>query len=260
MLIVDTHCHAGLNWFEPVEMLVRQMELNGVEKATLVQHRGTYDNSYLIECAKKHPGKFAVVAIVDVSKADAGKALEGWARKGAVGVRLNAGDRSRGKDPLAIWKKASELGLAVSVPGQPEQFASREFEEVVASLPSLPIVIEHLAGVRPGEKEPYTTYKKALLLSKYPNTYIKVGGLGEISERPPVLRPEFRFDYTPPLVDMALEAFGPRRVMWGSDYPPVSNREGYGNALSGIRDYAALKSGADREWVMGRTAMEVWRF
>ncbi|MBM3926737.1 MAG: amidohydrolase [SAR202 cluster bacterium] len=260
MLIVDTHCHAGLNWFEPIEMLLRQMELNGVEKATLVQHRGAYDNSYLIEAAKKHPGKFAVVAIVDVSKADAGKALEGWARKGAVGVRLNASDRSPGKDLLAIWKKASELGLTVSVSGQTAPYASEEFEGLVVSMPKLPMVIEHLGNMKPGEKAPYSTYKRILSLAKYSNTYIKVGGLGEISERPPVLTPEFGFDYTPPLVDMALEAFGPKRVMWGSDYPPVSNREGYGNALAGIRDYPALKSKSDREWVMGKAAMEVWRF
>ena len=260
MLIVDTHCHAGLNWFEPVEMLLRQMELNGVEKATLVQHRGTYDNSYLLNCAKKHPGKFAVVAIVDVSKSDAAKALEGWVRKGAVGVRLNAGERSPGKDPLVIWKKASELGLTVSVPGRPSQYASKEFRELVESMPEMPMVIEHLAGVRPGEKAPYSTYKKALSLSKYSNTYIKIGGLGEISERPGVLKPSFGFDYTPPLVEMALEAFGPKRAMWGSDYPPVSGREGYGNALSGVRDHAALKSRGDREWVMGKTALKVWRF
>ncbi|SVB48487.1 uncharacterized protein METZ01_LOCUS201341, partial [marine metagenome] len=27
MLIIDTHTHAGPNWFEPIEMLVHQMEL-----------------------------------------------------------------------------------------------------------------------------------------------------------------------------------------------------------------------------------------
>ena len=35
MIIVDTHTHAGPNWFEPVEMLVQQMHLNGVDKAVL---------------------------------------------------------------------------------------------------------------------------------------------------------------------------------------------------------------------------------
>ncbi len=35
MIIVDTHTHAGLNWFEPVDMLIHQMNLNGVEKAII---------------------------------------------------------------------------------------------------------------------------------------------------------------------------------------------------------------------------------
>ena len=38
MRIVDTHTHAGINWFEPVELLIHQMNLNDVEKAVLIQH------------------------------------------------------------------------------------------------------------------------------------------------------------------------------------------------------------------------------
>ena len=57
---------------------------------------------------------------------------------------------------------------------------------------------------------------------------------------------------------MAYDAFGPRRMMWGSDYPPVSGREGYRNALRGIVEHPALRTDEDREWVMGRTASEVF--
>ena len=37
-MIIDTHCHAGINWFEPLEMLLAQMELNNVQRAALIQH------------------------------------------------------------------------------------------------------------------------------------------------------------------------------------------------------------------------------
>ena len=33
MTIVDTHCHAGRSWFEPIEMLLTQMNANDVDKA-----------------------------------------------------------------------------------------------------------------------------------------------------------------------------------------------------------------------------------
>ena len=65
MTIVDTHCHAGLSWFEPIEMLLTQMNANDVDKAVLIQHGGTYDNSYLFECSRRFEGRFAVVVIVD---------------------------------------------------------------------------------------------------------------------------------------------------------------------------------------------------
>ena len=38
MTIVDTHCHAGRSWFEPIEMLLTQMNANDVDKAVLIQH------------------------------------------------------------------------------------------------------------------------------------------------------------------------------------------------------------------------------
>ena len=258
MVIVDTHCHAGRNWFEPIESLLYQMDANGVDKAVLIQHRGTYDNSYLLDCARRFPGRLAVVAMVDTESPDAPAALAGWAAKGVNGVRLESHQRSPGPDTLAIWRKAEELGLVVSCQGTVEQFASSEFADLVAAVPRLTIVIEHLAGATSEVNPPYTLYEKAL--ARYPNTYIKVPGLGEIGERPPVLQPDFALDFTPPLIELAYEAFGPRRMMWGSDYPPVSGREGYRNALQGVMEHPALGDPEDREWVMGKTALAVFDF
>jgi L-fuconolactonase len=256
--IVDSHCHAGLSWFEPVEMLVRQMESNDVDHGVLIQHRGVYDNSYLFDCVERFPGRFSVVAMVDVADGNASAELERWAGAGATGVRLAPVVRSPGTDPLAIWRKAAELGLAVSSLGTLEEFAAPEFAVLVAELSDLTVVVEHLAGAGYGSEPPYSAFRGAMELSRYDNTYIKVGGLGEISMRPDVLRSEFGFDNTPALIEMAYEAFGPRRMMWGSDYPPVSNREGYGNALRGIVEHPVLKGEADREWVMGKTAEKVF--
>ena len=266
MIIVDTHAHAGINWYEPVELLLYQMTVNGVEKAVLIQHAGAYDNSYLFECASRFPGRFSVVVLVDTSQTDALSALERWTAQGAVGVRLGAATRSPGPDPLSIWRKAAELGLVVSSNGSVEEFASDEFAELVAGLPELPIIIENLAGVGgPGTQgrvaePPFTTFKRALALANYPNTYIKFGGLGEISARPPVMKPSFGFDYTPPLIQMAYDAFGPRRMMWSSDFPPVSFREGYANSLRWVAEHPAFQSLQNREWVMGKSALTLFRF
>jgi L-fuconolactonase len=149
--------------------------------------------------------------------------------------------------------------LVVSVLGNVEQFASDEFHRLVSQVPNLSVIIEHLAGMRPGAEAPYEVYKRALALASYPNTYMKVGGLGEICVRPSILGNSLAFDDAPSLIEMALEAFGPERMMWGSDYPPVSSREGYGNALRGVMEHPAMSGPGDREWVMGKTAAKVFR-
>ena len=42
-MIIDTHCHAGKNWFLPIESLEFEMNRAGVDGAVLIQHGGTYD-------------------------------------------------------------------------------------------------------------------------------------------------------------------------------------------------------------------------
>ena len=61
---------------------------------------------------------------------------------------------------------------------------------------------------------------------------MKFHGLGEICTRAsPVTHPFLFQEAGLGILDLALESFGPRRMMWGSDFPPVSGREGYRNAL-----------------------------
>ena len=183
MIIVDTHCHAGNSWFEPVELILFQMNRNNVDKAVLIQHRGTYDARYLLECVGRFPDRFVPVVIVNTDDADALAHLEQWRESGAVGVRLGPTVRSPGSDPLAIWRKVADLGMVVSCQGNASEFAADEFRELIGQFPETPIVIEHLAGAGQGQEPPYTTLKKALSLAELPNTYIKVPGLGEISAR-----------------------------------------------------------------------------
>ena len=49
MIIVDSHVHSNLHIYEPVEIVLAQMDLNSVSKTVLVQSTTTTDNSYLIE-------------------------------------------------------------------------------------------------------------------------------------------------------------------------------------------------------------------
>ena len=259
MVVIDTHCHSLPYWFEPVEILLDQMTRNDVDKAVLIQINGMYDNSYPIECMRRFPGRFSVVALVDTDQPDAPNRLAEWVDQGVEGIRLRSTARSPGSDPLAIWRKAAELGILISCSGSAAEFASPEFENLVRELPDLKIVIEHLGG---GGRDtpPYDTYRGVLALARYPNTFMKVPGLGEICQRPAPFIYPMPFTEIPPLIEMALDAFGANRLMWGSDFPPVANREGYRNALRMPMEYVKFKSDADKDWLFGETAATLWKF
>jgi L-fuconolactonase len=267
MYVVDTHCHAGTSWFEPVEMLLAGMNQSDVQHAVLTQHRGMIDNAYLFESIERFPGRFSAIVGVDVADPNALTTLEQLAKNdGVCGIRLQPGDRSPGSDPLAIWEKACELGLGISVfLVDTVNSADPEFQSLIKGLPAdCTVVLEHLCGMyaprSPGSVvAPYENYKKGLELASRPNTYIKFGGLGEFSERPARLDPQLGFESIPPALEMAYEAFGPKRMMWGSDFPPSAAREGYRNSLTGGVEHPAFKSQEDREWAFGKTAQQAWK-
>ena len=60
-------------------------------------------------------------------------------------------------------------------------------------------------------------------------------------------------------MDMAYEAFGAKRMMWGSDYPPVGGREGYRNSLQGVLDLSFWKNQEERQWAFGKTAVKAFK-
>ncbi|MFH1574978.1 MAG: amidohydrolase family protein [Acidobacteriota bacterium] len=252
MTIVDTHCHIGLHKYEPVESLIFQMDRNGVGKAVLIQYMGNPDNAYIVETLERYPGRFSATMIVEAE--DDGARVRRWAEQGIPGIRLPADSRARCADPLAQWRAAADLDLAVSVPCSPDLLVADAFQEVVRTFPDLRIVLEHLCGVGRDEKPPYDAYRQALRLSDHANITLKLPGFGEFCEMP------HPFSDVPPLADMALEAFGPQRMMWGSDFPPVCSREGYANGLSFPMGYLDSLSQDEKAWIFGRTAMDVWGF
>ena len=251
MKIVDTHCHTGIHKYEPVESLLYHMDTCDVNQAVLIQHAGETDNAYHVQCMERFPGRFAAAMIV--APEDDGRQIRRWAERGVVGIRLPANSRAQCADPLAHWRTAAELNLVVSAPCSPNALLGEAFTEVINLFPDLHICIEPLGGVGLEAQAPYEAFRAVLALAERENLSIKLPGFGEFCPLP------YPFSDVAPLADMAIEAFRPNRVMWGSDYPPVSSREGYAHSLEFPMQYLSNLSEEDRAWIFGRSAQTVWR-
>jgi L-fuconolactonase len=258
MIIVDSHVHVCPLWYEPVETLLFQMGRNSVDKALLVPMVGKY-NEYEFECIGKYPGLFASISQVDVKRPDALDLIESDARKGAVGIRIGVEDMPE-KDNLLVWRKAAQLGLNVSCHGSIDNFSTKEFRNIVEEFSDLKIVLEHLGGAAKTKKFPMPNYQlihNVLALSRYSNVYLKLPGFGEFFDRPrPLTNPAF--DHVPEQIKIVYDAFGPKRIMWGSDFPNCSSREGYNNVLFYPLETIPFLNQEDKEWIFGKTALSVW--
>ncbi|MBI2858004.1 MAG: amidohydrolase [Chloroflexi bacterium] len=256
MFIVDAHAHSSPRWYEPVETLLFQMGQNAVVQALLVQSVYDYDNQYLFDSAQAYPGRFGVVVVVDTTRPSAVDELRQLARQGAAGLRLRPWDRSPGTDPVAIWREALKLRLPVTCMGTEKEFSAGDFFSLVEELPGLVLVLEHL-GCGIGRVPDRGEFQKVLQLSRYPNIYLKMCGFGELTAMPKPIR-SGTFPVVPPEIGMALEAFGAKRIMWSSNFPNCSAREGYRNSLVFPLERLEMTQ-PDKEWVFAKTAQSVWK-
>lgn len=238
--IVDAHCHASPVWFEPVEPLVLQMDLNGVGHAVLTQALGQYDNGYQEECLRRYPGRFASVVGADPADPQAPRKLVEAAAAGARGVRLRPDVRMAGDDPLALWRVAADHGLVISCAGPTAALLDGAFAGLLRAFPRMVFALEHLGGwTRPDCARGEEVREGIFALADHPNVVLKVPALGQLSPRD--IRGALPasgcvLDQAPgAILRDVLARFGGDRMMWGSDYPPVSSREGYANALNWTR-------------------------
>jgi L-fuconolactonase len=270
--IIDPHVHVWkhddrypwpANLAEPPkqdalpETLLGLMQANGVEK-TVIVHVIYYrwDCRYAIDCVNAQTDKFMGVCRVDPQSPNAAAELERWTKAGFHGVRLSpfsgpAGDWINDRTQMdAIWTNAAELKVPICIlcdtarlpdVGQViERFADR-----------VDVCIDHMAdcGIdQPGELD------KLLALARYPRVFVKLSHLWSMS------RETYPYRDTHVVVRRLHDAFGPQRLMWGSDWPAVEPYCGYAGALALYRDEIEFFTDDDRRWVLGGTALRLWPF
>jgi L-fuconolactonase len=117
----------------------------------------------------------------------------------------------------------------------------------------LTFVLDHLSKppIASGSVEPWATRVRSLAAA--PNVVAKLSGLvSEAGEHWTVA--DLR-----PYADVALEAFGPDRLMYGSDWPVCLAAATYDQVFAAALDLTAALSETERDAVFAGTARRAYR-
>lgn len=248
-MIVDAYSHCGLSKYEPIENVRSTMAAAGVERAVLVQHLGEYDNAYLGGIAAAEPNTFASVCLVDPAAADSPDTLRRLAGTGQFrGVRLTTESLVAAPE---LFLAAADSGLIIVVYAPQGAAGSvRELRTFLRSRPQAKLVLTHLGNPSLADGPAFASQRPVCDLARFEGVYYQVSGMKMFCPLP--------HEPLYPLLDMAARAFGPRRLLWGSNYPVVGTVADY---QADLRLTLAGKLPIPREAiadVVGGNAARLW--
>jgi predicted TIM-barrel fold metal-dependent hydrolase len=268
--VVDPHVHVWVNdpaypWAKettepPKEdatpsMLLDLMKANGVERTVLVQFIGyRWDNRYALDSMKKHAPFFGGVARVNPLDDAAANHLSELTAQGFHGVRLSpaadaSGDWIRGPRMTKIWKRAETLKVPMQIYAPITRMP--DMVPLIEQCPNLDIVIDHMADCpidRPEQLE------MLLALARYPRVFVKISHLWSIS------RQAYPWLDAQEYARRCYDAFGPQRLMWGTDWPVCKQWTSYEDTVRVFRDDMKFLNAEDKSWIMSKTVERVWPF
>jgi L-fuconolactonase len=126
--------------------------------------------------------------------------------------------------------------------------------ELVDKLPNQVFVLDHVAKPTIRQKIVSPWRERMRDLAKRQNVYCKLSGMATEADHGGWEAADLR-----PYVDVVLEAFGPRRLMFGSDWPVCLLAVTYQRWVATVREFTAKLSAAEKDRIMGGTAVEAYK-
>jgi L-fuconolactonase len=235
-----------------------QLRDAGVDGAVLVQAEDSLqDTEYLLGIAEREEWALGVVGWVQLDDPTrAADQLDRWQRSPSfVGVRHLVHD-----DPRADFLELPEVRASLAelaarrLPFDvPDAWPAHlpQVERLVRDLPELTVVVDHLAKPPRGRAD-FADWRASIeSVAAAPNSVAKVSGLysGEAPHTVEALREVWR---------IALDSFGPERLMWGSDWPIAELHGGYGAVADVLGELVDELGEAGRAALLGGTAERVY--
>lgn len=239
------------------EDLERELAAATVDGTVAVQARQSDEETqWLLSLARETPQIFGVVGWARIAAVDFAKRVEQLAQEPRlVGLRhvvqaeldgfLDSEEFNRGIRVLR------GNGLVYDI-----LIHERQLEEATRFVdrhPEQPFVLDHIAKpkIAAAELEPWRS--RIVELARRPNVCCKISGMVTEANPKSWTSAELR-----PYLETVVEAFGPQRLMAGSDWPVCLVGTSYKGWWDLLRDYFAKFSEDERASIFGECAMRTY--
>ena len=206
----------------------------------------------------------AIVAYCDLTRPDAARRLEQHlAHTHVRGIRQIVGrsaeeDAATGSDRLLddpVWLEnlglLPELGLSFDLQLIPSQAVRAA--EVLARVPDLKVALCHCGSPGDQHVQNRKTWAEGIsLLASLPNVACKLSGFGMFNHK-------WTLESIRPLVETCIEAFGPARAMFGSNFPVDKLYRSYNELWRAYEDIVIGFTASDQERLFAATARQFYR-
>ncbi|HEX8548447.1 MAG TPA: amidohydrolase family protein [Cytophagaceae bacterium] len=278
MKIIDTHVHfwnykkesLDFSWiademailkndYLPENFMVASetLQKQSSTQCIAVQARQSLEETmFLLELAQNNPMIAGVVGWVNWSNPDIGKTYTDLAKyKKLKGFRHIIQDEQEGFMSNSTFRHSiCKIGCRFTYDLLIKPHQLLEAFELVSEFPEQPFVIDHLA--KPLLKS-HDLAQWTLDIKKFKseeNVYCKLSGL--VTEAHWNQWREDDFTYA---LNVVLETFGPKRLMFGSDWPVCLLASDYRGVYDIINNFLEKQSRVNREDVMYNNALKFYR-
>ncbi len=231
---------------------------NGVERTIVVQSTPTLaETEFLLLMSERITSIAGVVGWIDPAASTALKDLDRFAEHDKFcGIRMMAQaeedpnwlDRS---DFSKTLDRLIALDKCLDVLVREDQLGA--LERLIARHPNLPVVINHAAKPTISGKTFHPWSVTLRRLARYPNVYCKLSGLTAGANA------QVTADDLAPFVQEIVDSFGPKRTIWGSDWPVLNETSNYGAWAALTDELLASLNPVDRGQIMGECARTVYQ-
>jgi len=244
--------------YQPADLLV-EIEKTGIDGVVSVQaDQSMLETDELLEHASRHDFIKGVVGWFPLSDSSVEEVLSEYAQNPWLkGVRHVVQDEPDDRFILGNAfnegiRKLEQFDLVYDILIYERQLApSIEFVDLH---PNLSFVLDHVAKPRIGDGLMDPWKEQMFELARRENVTCKLSGMATEANWT-----EWTLDGLRPYMEVALDAFGPNRLMFGSDWPVARLAVDYEPWVSLCREFISTLSPHEREAIEGGNAIRAYR-